>query len=187
MEDNEFIAKIKQKDEKAFFELVERYQGKVYGVAFGILGNVEDAKDAAQEAFVKVWQKISDFNQRSQFSTWLYRIVVNTSLDKKRRSGWKRMVPLLKLGEEEKEADIKAEGTEFSPTDMLLNKELSEKITQALDELPFQQRTVFTLRHREGLSTKQVSEIMNISEGSVKVHLSRAVKKLQKLLAPYLP
>jgi RNA polymerase sigma-70 factor (ECF subfamily) len=184
MEDNELIILIKDKDEKAFFELIERYEKKAYGIAFGILRRSEDAKDAAQEAFVKVWQKIHDFDQRSRFSTWFYRIVVNTSLDKTRKWSWNRTVPLQRPGEE-KEIDIKAEGKEYSPTDALLNKELGEKIRQALDILPLQQKAVFTLRHQEGMSTKQVSEIMNISEGAVKAHLSRAVNKLKQVLAPY--
>jgi RNA polymerase sigma-70 factor (ECF subfamily) len=168
----------------AFRMLVERHMRKAYDIAFHHLGNHEDAEDVSQEAFVRVYRSLHSFRGDSAFDTWLYRIVTNLSMNKlrQRASRAKREVPpdpgiSDRTGERDVPRDIPVE-----PEFMHMNPDMRGHIETALHELPTVQRAVVILRHMDGLSTRQVSKILKCSEGTVKTHLHRGLKKMRKLL-----
>lgn len=147
---------------------------QAYNVAYGLLTNHDDAEDIAQEAFVKVHRNIQSFRGESAFGTWLHRIVVNLSMTRlrQRKREKKRHLPLEEAGT--------APEASHNPHDD--RKEASNFVERALHELPTLQRAVVILRHLEGLSTRQVSQILDCSEGTVKTHLHRGLKKMKNQL-----
>jgi RNA polymerase sigma-70 factor (ECF subfamily) len=157
----------------AFRELVGLHMRRVYDLAYGFVNDRDDAEDVAQEVFLKVYHSLRHFRQESGFGTWLYRIATNASLDrlKQRKRASNRLVPI----NESQIADMQTQ----PETD---NIDTGIHIERALHELPTLQRAVVILRHMEGYSTKQVSEILRCSEGTVKTHLHRGLKKMRKLL-----
>lgn len=162
-------------NDRAFQSLVERHMKRTYNVAFSFVGDHDSAEDITQEVFVKVHSKLSSFRGESEFSTWLYRITLNLSLNylKQRRNRSERTVELM---------DHALENVVFhdGQTDSMDQR---THIERALHELPTLQRAVVILRHLDGLSTRQVSQILKCSEGTVKTHLFRGLKRMRgKLL-----
>jgi len=157
----------------AFRELVGLHMRRVYDLAYSFVNDRDDAEDVAQEVFVKVYHSIEHFRQESGFATWLYRIATNASLDrlKHRKRASARLVPM-------NESKI----VEMQTNQETDNIDTSIHIERALHELPTLQRAVVILRHMDGYSTRQVSEILRCSEGTVKTHLHRGLKKMRKLL-----
>jgi RNA polymerase sigma-70 factor (ECF subfamily) len=161
-------------DPSAFRELVETHMRQAYDLAYSFLHDHHDADDVAQEAFVRVYRSLSGFRAESGFSTWLYRIVTNLALDRtrQRQRAAARHVPF---------HDPVVEGT-MNSADETLSSDISKHVERALHTLPTMQRAVVILRHMDGLSTKQVSSILRCSEGTVKTHLHRGLKKMQGML-----
>ena len=168
------IKRAKQGDHEAFRYLVERHMKQAYDVAFGFMNDHHHAEEVTQEGFVRAYRSLQKFRGDAGFGTWLYRIIVNLSLNKLRQS--KRRL--------EREFSASMDGlpsvATTTPVDQGL---LSDHIERALHKLSTLQRAVVVLRHIEGLSTKQVSGILQCSEGTVKTHLFRGLKKLRKSLA----
>jgi RNA polymerase sigma-70 factor (ECF subfamily) len=169
-------------DRSAFEELVERYKHKTYHIAFGFTRDREEAKDLSQEAFLKAFLNINSFDGRSTFYTWFYRLLVNVCLDHKRRAR--------RHSEEFNEAvedhvDPSQAPTGTAPDTHAMARQLSHKIGATLEELPSKQRTAFILKNHQGLSIKEIAEIMQTAEGTVKVHLHRAVATLRQRLAAF--
>ena len=175
-------------DLRAFSALVELYQERAVHIAYSFLGNFEDARDMAQEAFVKAYENLDSFKEESRFYTWFYRILVNTCKDFLRKKKVRRHLSfwLNRDGAgEEIDPVMNVETHAKNAAQELVNKELGSAITGALDRLPFQQRTAFSLRYLEGLSLEEVSESMEISVGAVKATLWQAGQKMQKFLAEF--
>jgi RNA polymerase sigma-70 factor (ECF subfamily) len=185
--DEELLSDSRGGDRASFQELVEKYQRRMYAVAYGILGNREDALDAVQEAFIKAYRSLPDFKGKSSIYTWLYRITVNAAIDLARKTGRHEEV------EFREEIDVEVEKGEYpvaasseNPVERLMRKELGEMIERAILSLPMDQRTAVVLREIEGLSYKEIAKIMETSEGTVMSRLHYGRKKLQELLEPYL-
>jgi len=161
-------------DASAFRELVELHMRRAYDLAYSIVQNHHDADDVAQEAFVRIHRSLVGFRAEAEFTTWLHRIVTNLALDRSRRRKREhtRMVSL---------DDPFVDETMKSAAEML-SSDLSQHIERALHTLPTMQRAVVILRHMDGLSTKQVGDILRCSEGTVKTHLYRGLKKMHVLL-----
>lgn len=170
-DEQQLILQVKEGHDGAFRLLVERHMKQAYNVAYGFVSDHEDAQDVAQEAFVRVYQSIGTFRGDAVFSTWLYKIVMNLSLNRirQRKSKGHREVEL---------TDRVIDGTadhhvpEQEP-------EMRLRLERALHELPTLQRATVILRHINGLSTRQVSTILAVSEGTVKTHLFRGLKKMR--------
>ncbi|MCF6285951.1 MAG: sigma-70 family RNA polymerase sigma factor [Candidatus Hydrogenedentes bacterium] len=168
-------------EEEAFDEIVARFQGRVYAVAYRVLGNREDALDASQEVFLKVYHKIGRWKPTGGFLPWILRMTTNHSIDQLRK---KRRHPHQSL----EEAFVPtSEGAAVEPSTMqtdtaVRGREIEERIRAALPVLSPSQREVFLLRHYEGFPLAEIAESMGCTVGSVKVHLFRALKKLQKEL-----
>jgi RNA polymerase sigma-70 factor (ECF subfamily) len=160
----------------AFRVLVERYQRYAYQIAYRILRSHHDAEDASQEAFVRIYQSIQNFRGEAKFSTYLYRTVVNLSLNALRRRGRENRSE--NPGRDSEQEDRK----EFAENPNIELIDVGDHLHRAIGRLSQKQQAVLVLRHYEGFSTREVSEILRCSEGTVKQQLHRAMMKLQKYL-----
>ena len=173
-----------------YAELVDRYQGNAIRLAFTLLGNHEDAKDASQEAFVSAYRALRRFRQSAKFSTWLYRIVVNACRDMQRRSSRQPMAAV-RVGSPDPEADaeslfIDVEDPASPPSDQASQRELGKRLSTAIGRLPMKQRMAFVLHHLQGLPLEEVAGVMRCRLGTVKSHVFRANEHMQRELGPEL-
>ena len=170
-DEQQLILQAKEGSHEAFRILVERHMKLAYNVAYGFVCDHHQAEDITQEAFVRVYRSMSSFRGDSEFGTWLYRIVANLSLNQLKQMKRKENHLLHNV-------DI---GTSVLDTPLSSSEQIDVTlhIERALHELPTLQRAVVILRHLDDLSTKQVSGILHCSEGTVKTHLFRGLKKLR--------
>ncbi len=177
---------LKAGDEEAFSRLVEAYAPRLYRLLLKMLRHPQEAEDALQETFVKAYRALPEFDGRSRLSTWLYRIAMNEALMVLRR----KEIETISVEAPLDDPDHSAGPYELVdwcclPEDELLTAEAREVLEEAVRRLPASLRMVFLLRDVEGLSTREVAEALDLSEGAVKVRLSRARERLRRLLAPY--
>ncbi|MCB9522630.1 MAG: sigma-70 family RNA polymerase sigma factor [Myxococcales bacterium] len=187
--DQELVARSQTGDRKAFSELVARYQRRAYGIAMGVLRNPDDAMDAAQDAFVKVYRNINGFKGDSSFYTWLYRIVVNVCIDKIRKNRRARNVEYDDTWRRSDEAAVDplvGNTRPMHPGAAHDSKELNGVLKEALSQLSDNHRTIILLREVDGLSYEEIAEVMECHIGTVMSRLHHARKNLQKALKPYL-
>jgi len=189
VEDQELVQRAQAGDHRAFRVLVERYQRKVYTVAYGIVRNPDAAMDVVQDAFVKVHKHLGSFQGNSSFYTWLYRIVVNLCIDKKRRAARASEVDYddtLAHGDGFTDGPTLASTGFDSPHKAAQRKELVEHMDKALDTLSDDHREILMLREVDGLSYEELSETLGIAKGTVMSRLFHARKNFQKSLMRYL-
>jgi RNA polymerase sigma-70 factor (ECF subfamily) len=167
-EDNDLAEKAAKGDVRAFARLVRNHSGLVYRVASRIL-STEDAKDASQEVWIRVWQNIDKFRGESAFSTWLYRVTVNTCLSTCRR---KKNQQTLELGGELLYLPTPPD-VEEDPEAMALNEERREELFRALERVRAEHRAALVLRHMEGLSYAEIAEILDVPDGTAKGWVNR--------------
>lgn len=185
MEDIELVEKAKQGDKISMGILVNRYSRRVYNLALRIVRNKEEAEDVLQDTFLTVVDKLHTFDGRSSFFTWLYRIATNSALMLLRKKKIRRANML--------DNDFDPDNTELTnmidwtqdPSIDVTNAEIHDKINEALETLKEKYRTVFVLRDIEELSTRETSDVLNISEENVKVRLLRARQFLREYLSRY--
>ncbi len=187
MEEKEdtLIRKAQRGDAHAFEKLVYKYDERVMQVIFSMLNDPNDSKDAYQEVFLKVFKSIHKFRFKSEFYTWLYRIVINTCINYRKRKQRHACQSLEEILEESDKNWTVVDPNALDPESQFANIELSEKIETSLNKLSDKQKTVFVLRHYHGHKLKQIAEIMNCSEGTVKNYLFRSTHKLKKQLKEY--
>jgi RNA polymerase sigma-70 factor (ECF subfamily) len=182
--DTELVVLAQRGNRRAFEELVDRHKQKAYRVAFDFTRDREEAKDLSQEAFLRAYTKLAGFDGRSGFYTWFYRILVNLCLDYRRRA---KHQPSEQFEEGiESQVDPSARVNQsISPDQHVMASQISRKIGAALEALPPRQRTAFILKNHQGLSIKEIAALMESAEGTVKVHLHRAVTALRERLAEF--
>jgi RNA polymerase sigma-70 factor (ECF subfamily) len=187
------VEQAKTGDARAFRTLVERNQGRLFAVAFGMLKDRDDAMDVVQDAFIKAHKKLVDFEGNAAFGTWLYRICVNLCIDKKRSDARRRSVALDDARaidvSDEKEPPLPGVGPRSSGTNPARNlhdKELGSEIDRGLARLSSEHRAVLLLREVEGMSYEEIAETLEIPKGTVMSRLFHARKNLQRQLRPYL-
>ena len=185
-DDSDLVHATQDGDVSAFEELVDRYDRKLLRIAEHITHNREDSQDAVQEAFLKAFQRMREFREDSQFSTWLIRITVNQALMKLRKRRTTKEVSL--------DDDFQADGELFprkvvdwapNPEELYRRSELRNILVKALEELRPILRTVFVLRDIEGLSIDQTAEVLDLGPTAVKARLFRARLQLRELLSEY--
>ena len=176
--ENELIKKVKLKDQASFQLLVEKYQSMVFDTSMGFVHNKENAEDITQDVFVKVWLSINTFREDSKFSTWIYRITVNFSLNFIRKNKFKNFFSNI---DEQNEVNNM---TSNNADELLLRQETAKKLKKALNSIAKRQRIAFILNKYENLSYKEIAEIMEISLSSVESLIHRAKINLQKKLVP---
>jgi len=180
------VGSVKQGDRSSFDRLVALYQRLGLNVAYGFVGNFEDAKDVLQEAFVKAYLNIKGFQEKSRFSSWFYRIVVNCSLDfLRKRKNVKRMFRDPLTDENGQEVELEVPDNRYEPAKTAMTRELGQKLEEGIANLPEKQRLCFILKHQNGLSVVEIAQVIRCRPSTVKVHLFRAVDNLRKNLAKY--
>lgn len=182
--DEELVEGVSRGDSKSFEELIERYSRKAYGLAFRLVGNAEDAEEALQDVFTQVHRKAGEFQGKSQFSSWLYRVTVNSCLMKLRKRKQEKAQPLedvlpsyrntMSLRQDEREEGDRA----------TLIFELKSALEEAIQTLPDEYKPVFILRDVDGLSSAEVGTLLGISIPAVKSRLHRSRMILREKLLP---
>jgi RNA polymerase sigma-70 factor (ECF subfamily) len=177
MNDSELslVERLKRREEEAFQELVETYKQRVFFIALRIVRDEDQASDVAQEVFVKVYKSIEKFQGRSSLYTWIYRIAVNLAINRSKRDRFKRMVSLSELPRPRSSKTP-------NPLEELEEKELRERIDQAIRALPEKQKAVFILKYFENMTHQEIARIMDCSEGTAKANYFHAIRKLRKRL-----
>ena len=181
--DGELITRILKGEREAYRPIVLRYQSRLHAMVMGMVRNSEDAKDITQNAFIKAYENLSTFRIESSFYTWLYRIAMNLSIDHCRK-GIRRKTSSLddSVAPRDDDGTIMQSTTIDNAHKALSRKELQKRIFAALDDLPEEHREVVLLREIEGLSYKEIAEVLDIPEGTVMSRLFYARKKLQVAL-----
>ena len=173
---SELVRKSQLGDKAAFEQLVIRHQDLVFSLAYKLTGNREMANDVAQEAFIRAGKAIEKFRGDSTFSTWIYRITVNTAWTLRRKAKKHNTLNIDDTYEpiiidEKKDPELVA-----------INSDLSSVLINALDKIPIEQRIIVELKNIEGRSHKEIAEYLDISVTAAKVRLHRAHQKLRQIL-----
>jgi len=180
--DEELVRRSKEDDERAFGELVSRYESKVYSLALRMVRNPEDAEDVLQDTFLRAYRGIKSFQGASTFSTWIYRITANSALMRLR----KKQLPTVSIeDQEERETPVNIADWTPGPVEQLMTQELQSEMDEAIEALPPEFRQVFILRDIEERSNAEVAEILDLSVAAVKSRLHRARLKVRNRLAGY--
>jgi RNA polymerase sigma-70 factor, ECF subfamily len=191
----ELVRKAKQGDQRAFTELVKKYESTVYSFAFKVCRDEEKAEETLQDTFVNVYRKLDQFNGKAKFSTWLYQIVTNNCLMKRRKTKLDKAsvsldTPESNHDEQEQDTPIQPIHTisigKETPQDEIMQKELREHLDKAILNLPMDHRIAFILRDVEGRSSEEVAKILKISVPAVKSRLRRARVALREQLQEYM-
>lgn len=180
MSEEQIIQEILEGDSSKFKLLVEKYQSMVFRTSMGFVHNKEDAEDLTQDIFIRAFQSLSSFQGNSEFSTWLYRITVNTSINHLNRI---KNRGLLHFAEDILQNIFNRASDDKNPEQQLEQSEHDNVIRKAIDALPEKQRTAFVLSKYDDLPQKEIAAIMQCSEGSVEQLLQRAKSSLQKKLS----
>lgn len=170
-DDPGLISRFREGDSSAFDEIVSSYQDRIYNVCRYILGNVQNAEDAAQDTFIKAFRNSGNFEPRASLYTWLYRIAVNTCLDHKKRPFFESLFRSSAGGEEYMLEPVSEAPT---PERLYESKQTGELLGKALGRLSPKLRAALILKEIEGLSYDEIAEVMEISVGTVKSRISRA-------------
>ena len=181
--DDELVRSAQGGSMDAYEELVHRHRDKIYARAFSMLRNEDQALDMSQEAWVKAWQRLSQFKHNSSFTTWITRICINLCLDFIRKRQRQKLDSLDKMEEELGGVErLMEEAEDFNPTEMIERSELRERIDLGLDKLSHEHRTVLILHEFEQMEYKEIAKSMHCSIGTVMSRLFYARRKLGKLL-----
>lgn len=189
LDEKSLIERARGGDTDSFSALVELHQERALHAANGFVGNIEDARDLAQEAFIKAYENLDSFKLDSKFYTWYYRILMNTCKDFLRKKKVRKTFSFF-FGKDE-------EGNEADPVADIADKQESVRegmdrkhfgvaVQDALDRLPFRQKSAFVLRYTEGMPLDEIADSMQISVGAVKANLWQAGQKMKVLLKDYL-
>jgi len=187
LNDTDLIIQAQKGDQSAFEELVYRYDRNVLSITIKYASNEDDAKDLYQEVFIRVYRGIKNFKFQSEFSTWLFRITTNVCLTYKSRSKEHLRVSIDKnFDDEENEISTSKElvydGS--SPEEISSGENLGEIVNAAVESLSPKQKMTFVLKHYEGYKIREIAEMLNCKEGTVKKYLFDATKNLRKKLSP---
>jgi RNA polymerase sigma-70 factor (ECF subfamily) len=187
--DLEAVTRAVEGDHEAFRVLVERYQGRAYGLALRVMRDEEQAKDVVQEAFLKAYRSLDRFEGRSSFYTWFYRVVMNLCIDAKRRQPSGRMVEWDESQALEAPAGTGLDAVDparqqaSGPAGDLERAELRDTIGRAIEALPDDARQTLMLREVDGLSYSEIAKSLGVPKGTVMSRLHHARRRLRALLA----
>jgi|SRR6056300_878444 RNA polymerase sigma-70 factor (ECF subfamily) len=173
---SELVKKSQLGDKAAFEQLVIRHQELVFSLAYKLTGNREMANDVAQESFIRAWKAIEKFRGDSTFSTWIYRITVNTAWTLRKKA---KKHNTLNIDDTYEPIVI---DEKKDPELIAINSDLSSVLVNALDKLPIEQRIIVELKNIEGRSHKEIADYLDISVTAAKVRLHRAHQKLRLIL-----
>jgi RNA polymerase sigma-70 factor (ECF subfamily) len=179
LSDNELVERVRGGDDEAFRLLVERHSRSIYRAAYRITNNAADADDVVQEAFLRSYRALANFDARASFTTWLHRIAINCSLDL--IDSRKRRDQRINDGE-----DLSLLAShDATPDRVVLGSEMQRAIAAAMNELTGNERTAFVLRHFEGMPLEEIGQILGTRLNATKNTVFRAVRKLRQQLQPF--
>lgn len=185
LNDKELVEKLLNGNQSAFLELVERYSQKVHNLAMRITRNAEDTEEVLQDVFVTVYKKISKFEGKSAFSSWLYRITANTAFMKLRKRKQTLAISLEEVSPSIKESWV-GERSDQADLNFICSKhQLRDQLEKAIARLPEEYRVIFVLRDIDGLSNQEVGEILSLSIPAVKSRLHRSRLMLRRKLTKF--
>lgn len=183
--DRDLIAAVLRGDQETYGELVGRYQGRLVNYLYRLLRDVEDARDLAQEVFLKVYKALDRYDSRYQFSTWLFRVGRNAAIDQIRR----RRLSLVSMDRQQSphgdEQSWEFASPDRGPYGELRNRERGDAIQVAIDELPWEYRELVLLRHFGELSYDEIAKVKEMPLGTVKNKLFRSRQMLKEKLTDY--
>ena len=179
------VRKAKRGDMTAFEELVARHRDKIFARAYSMVRNEEEAIDLSQEAWVKGWQRLAQFQGESSFGTWMTRIVINLCLDQLRKQKRQRTESIEEIDEESGGIERQMPVVTVNPTAGLERGELRQRIDRALGQLSYEHRTVLVLHEFEELEYKEIAKAMECSIGTVMSRLFYARRKMAALMMSY--
>lgn len=175
--DAELVARARAGDAGAFAALVDRHQDALVAYLARLSGSAERAEELAQETFVRVHRTLGRYRERGRFAAWLYRVATNAQRsDQRRRRRWRAIAPVFAASSPE---------SPCTAADQLLELELQRQLRRALARLPLRFRAPLVLHELEGLSVRDVAEVLGCAEGTVKSRLARARARLKRDLEPY--
>ncbi|MCP5047251.1 MAG: RNA polymerase sigma factor [bacterium] len=174
----------------AFDQIVESNKKKIFYLAYDLTGSKQDAEDLSQEVFLKAYRGLNTFKGEATLSSWLYRITLNAYLDRKKKRSFKAEKEQRTLEDYEGnvtpfDSNSPPLSVHMAPENYAESEQIQAHIDEALEQLSPKERTVFVMRHYKGMPGKRVGQLLNISEGTVKSLLFRAIKKLQRILSHY--
>lgn len=184
-DEQQLLSRVREQDPAAFQMLVDRYKRQIYCLGLDLTGNHHDAEDLAQDVFLKAFLSIRSFRGDSRISSWLHRIAVNTHIDSKRKKSTNMTSSYDDPDDDPGRFPAPVDSPVHNPQVKLEASRVQEEIEIALQRLTARERMVFVLRHYQDLALKEIAEAMDVSEGTVKSFLFRAIKKLQKSLATH--
>jgi RNA polymerase sigma-70 factor (ECF subfamily) len=183
------VAQVLAGDRDAFRVLVERHSRSIFRVIYRMTGNQQDTEELVQETFLRAYKNLERFELRANFSTWLYRIAVNRTLDflsaRKMHMQTKHTYQIVDNPDSGDSSQIQVPATGPGPDRLVLSAEMKRKIAGALGLLTPAERVAFTMRHMEGRSIEEISHTLNLKASAAKNSVFRAVQKLRQQLEPY--
>jgi RNA polymerase sigma-70 factor, ECF subfamily len=182
-DEQQLLSRVREQDPTAFQLLVDRYKKQIYYLGLDLTGNHHDAEDLAQDVFLKAFQSIHNFRGDSRISSWLHRIAVNTHIDSRRKKSTNMTTSYDDPEDDPGRFAAPVDSPAHNPHRNVEANRVQQDIEFALQALTPRERMVFVLRHYQDLALKEIAEAMDVSEGTVKSFLFRAIKKLQKSLA----
>ena len=177
--DEIYVQKTIEGDTEAFNELVKRHHARIYGLAYRMLGNPDDASDATQEAFLEAYKSIQSFQFQSKFLTWLYRVGINVCQQYKRKSDSRERTLTAYTRDLQ---DGEGQSVSERPDRLLLKTERDQLVQHAINQLPTKQRMVITLFYMQQMKYREIAELLGCSEGTVASRLNTAVRNLKSKL-----
>jgi RNA polymerase sigma-70 factor (ECF subfamily) len=181
--DLKLIRRCKRGEEAAFQEVLTRYRAAIYNLCWRMVRNDEDARDLAQEVFIKVFTLLDRFDEQYAFSSWLFRIATNHCIDHLRRQRLRFLSVERDGGSEDEEAELQIPASGPEPDVVLQRRQALEKLEEVIAELPPHYRIITLLRHDEQLSYEEIAETLQLPLGTVKARIHRARNMIQQLLA----
>jgi RNA polymerase sigma-70 factor (ECF subfamily) len=181
VDDAVLVASARAGDSQAFAALLGRYETRIVRLVRGMVPE-SDVEDVTQEAFLKAYRKLGNFDGRSSFYTWLYRVTANTAMDWRKRERHRRHAPL----PEGPEGDDAVPSAEAGPERSASRRELAARIDAAIEALPEKYHEILVMREVEGLSYEEIAERLDMSKGTVESRLFRARERLREKLAPWM-
>lgn len=179
----EALRRVRGGDADGYRVLVEHYSRPVFRLAFRITGNEADAEDVVQDTFLRAYRGLAKFDERSKFSTWLYRVATNAALDvlRKRKQHAEKAEPVSSQAADP--IDV-LPAVDPSPDRLALSREVREKVEAAMSRLSPKEKAAFVLRHFEGMSIEEIGRVLDMRANAAKNNIFRAVQKLRRELAP---
>ena len=186
--DAEMVAAVLEGDPEAYRVLVERYERRIYHVIYGMVRNPEDARDLAQDAFVKAFQNLHRFRLEAKFYTWLCRIAMNVAIDHLRKMKHRSHAEFDDTrGGSEGAQVVRLHSAKDDPSENVARSRMYKTIMDAVETLPEDQKQVLILREIEDMPYKDIADVLDIPEGTVMSRLYYARRRLQQLLAEHRP